>query len=376
MIALLELAQQQGLQKDDVCIHVITDGRDSEKQHAINYLNDLELEIERIGVGEIVSLSGRYFAMDRNENWERTEKYYKAIIGDSNQKFTLARKVLGEKYDDDEFSDEFLEPMIHENFTGIKNDDAIIFYNFRKDRARQLTKVFSEKDFKEFETTHKNNYFSSMTEYYDGLGNVAFPDFIVENILGQVLEKNSKTQLRISETEKYAHVTFFFDGGEDCNFEGEKKILIPSPDVATFDLKPEMASEEITKQLVFEIENSGQDFILCNFPNADMVGHSGELDAVKKGVEAIDSSLGKIIPVALENNYVIILAADHGNAEYKHANYETSHTKNLIPCTIISGFSEYKDLNLVGNLGLKNIAATVLKLLKIDIIENYKKTLF
>lgn len=383
IVALLELAKNQGLKKEDVIIHVITDGRDREEQYAVNYILDLENEMQRIDIGRIVTLAGRYFAMDRDNHWDRVEKYYKIICpssliqrSDSSRKtFSDPKKYLKEKYEDVEFSDEFLEPIACENYDGMKENDSIIDFSFRKDRERQIAKVFCEDDFSKFKIFHKNIYFVSMTKYYEGgLTHVAYPDVEVVSILGKILEENNKTQLRISETEKYAHVTFFFDGGKDYNFTGEKKILVPSPDVATFNMKPEMASEEITEKLIFEIESNSQDFILCNFPNADMVGHSGKHEAIKRGVEAVDKSLEKIVPIALEKGYVVMLAADHGNAEYKYGKHSTSHTNNLIPFTLIS--DDHRYIKLINDGGLKNILATIFKVMNIEKEDIHEKALF
>ncbi len=359
LLALVKLAKQEGLSREQVYIHVIVDGRDAPKQNALRYLDELETKLIEIGVGEVVSLGGRYFAMDRNENWERTEQYYKEMLGrGTGETFVKPTELLKERYLDSEFSDEFLAPLCHESFAGVQEHDAIIFYNFRKDRARQLSHAFVDENFIPFETYHKNIYFVGMTEYFEGLPHVAFPDLSVENPLGKVLAERGRTQLRISETEKYAHVTFFFDGGVDREFEGCSKILIPSPDVATFDLKPEMASREITEALISEIETNEQDFILCNFPNADMVGHTGNHEAIKKGVEAVDRALEKIIPRAIEHGYSIILTADHGNAEYKAGACETSHTANKVPCTCINfkkDFTEPHELSDIKSLVLSEM---------------------
>lgn len=386
LIALLELSKQQGLKKDDVYIHVITDGRDAGEQNAINYVLDLEKEMTRIGIGKIVTLAGRYFAMDRDNNWDRIKKYYDVICNsnkmDSGSNRILRRTfiepqdLLKEKYNDSEFSDEFLEPISYKKYDGLQEHDSIIDFNFRKDRERQIAHIFNDKHFSKFDTCHKNIYFVSMTNYYKQVLNVAFPDIKVKYILGQILEDYNRTQLRISETEKYAHVTFFFDGGEDYDFNGEKKIIISSPKVNTFDLKPEMASVEITKTLINEIENNAQDFILCNFPNADMVGHTGKYEAIKEAIYAVDRSLEAIIPVALENNYVVMVTADHGNAEYKHGKYLTSHTNNKVPFTIISNDLVYEKIVLKDNCGLKNILSTVLKILNIRERNIYEESIF
>lgn len=336
IIASLEFAKKSGLKKENVFIHVITDGRDAPRQNAYNYVLELQKKLDDLGIGKIVSFSGRYFAMDRNENWDRVEKYYSMLMGKPKDSFLDFEKLFRGRYSDKNFSDEFLEPISCEGFPGVLGGDSIIFTNFRKDRAQQLAKVFCEKNFSRFNVSHKNIFFMGMTEYYNGFDNAAFADIFVENTLGDILEKNNKTQLRIAETEKYAHVTFFFDGGQDKKFKGEKKILIPSPKVKTFDLKPEMAAAEITERLLFEIKHAKQDFILCNYANADMVGHSGNHRAIKEAVSFLDSEIAKIIPIALKENYAIVLTADHGNAEHKHGVYETSHTTSLVPATFIN----------------------------------------
>lgn len=386
LIALLELAQQQGLKKDHVLVHIITDGRDMEIQHSATYIHDLQIEMERIGVGKIVSLGGRYYAMDRNRSWEKTEIYYttithgassSAVTGDPDHStFTDPVAFMEQQYIDPEFSDEFLKPHVHVDYAGLAEGDGIIFYNFRTDRAEQLTRVFMDSEFSHFELNHLQVYFVSMTEYYDHLTQIAFPEIEVTETLGQVLEHHQKTQLRISETEKYSHVTYFFDAAVEQDFEGEKKIIIDSPDVATFDLKPEMASGELTKKLLHEILHTQPDVVICNFPNADMVGHTGNQDATKQGVEAVDQSIEKIVPRALENGYTIILTADHGNAEYKKDNFETSHTHSLVPCTVISGDPVLQNLDLESGMGLKNIAATILNILNIPAPDVYEKPLF
>lgn len=364
LLALLELAHQQGLKKDDVYIHIITDGRDTGEQEALKNIHDLQLKIHHIGVGKIVSIAGRYYAMDRNNNWERIQRYYSMLHADAPQ-YKSIDSFFKEYYMDTESSDEFIIPHVAQDFEGLQKTDVVVFVNFRKDRARQLTQVFLDSHFIHFKRPFFGIHFVSMTEYYKSIEHVAFPDIYVTDTLGEILEKHNKTQLRISETEKYAHVTYFFDGGADKDLEGSTQIMIPSPDVPTFDLKPEMASVQITESLIMELEHENYDFVLCNFPNADMVGHTGDHEATKRGVEAVDRSLEKIIPVALEHGYVVIVAADHGNAEYKTGIHETSHTANKIPCTIISKENKYVIKN-DHKFGLKNIASTILFLLNIQ----------
>jgi 2,3-bisphosphoglycerate-independent phosphoglycerate mutase len=379
LIALLELAQQQGCKKEQVAIHIITDGRDMEMQYAEHYIRDLEYEIQRIGIGHIMSLSGRYYAMDRNRNWNRTEKYYHALMNHhygSLPKFNDPCSFLKQKYSDRTFSDEFLEPTVSIDYKGLQTGDSIIFYNFRTDRAEQLTKVFMDSGFGHFELQHDDIYFVSMTRYYEGLTQVAFPDITISDTLGQVLEHYQKTQLRISETEKYSHVTFFFDAGTDRDFIGEQKIIIHSPDVPTFDMQPEMSSVEITERLISEIVHTSPDCVVCNFPNADMVGHTGNTQAIISAVESVDVSLQKIIPIALENRYAVIVTGDHGNAEYKKDTFETSHTHNKVPCTIISSNPEYQHAVLSSGMGLKNIAATICDIMAIPKPAIYEQSLY
>ena len=371
LIALLEMAKANGFTGDDVLLHVITDGRDAKEQNAIHYLRDLEKEIARIGVGKIVTLSGRYYAMDRNENWERTEKYYNVLFcPHSSPHFSSPEEHLLSLYKDASFSDEFLIPVTAQDFEGIQEADVLINYSFRKDRERQISHAVEDEDFPHFSRCGSRVYYVAMTEYYKGLKHVVYPDFEVKDTLGEVLADLGKTQLRIAETEKYAHVTFFFDGGREVDFRGEKKIIIPSPDVPTYDLKPEMSSREITNTLIREIEAEKHDFILCNLANADMVGHTGKKKAILKAVEAVDLGLSKIVPVALEHGYVVILTGDHGNAEYKHNEETTSHTKNPVPTTFI-GLSN--NVNLKEGLGLKNIARNVLDLMNVPSPEIYEE---
>ena len=379
LIALLELAQQQGCSTNQVAVHIITDGRDMEMQYAERYIRDVESELRRIGIGHIMSLAGRYYAMDRNRNWGRTEKYYQALMnhhGVSLPTFDDPCSFLKQKYSDSTFSDEFLEPTVSVHYKGLQTGDSIIFYNFRTDRAEQLTKVFMDSQFGYFELHHHDIYFVSMTRYYEGLTQVAFPDITISDTLGQVLEQHQKTQLRISETEKYSHVTYFFDAGTDRDFRGEQKIIIHSPDVPTFDMQPEMSSVEITERLIYEMVHSSPDCIICNFPNADMVGHTGNTQAIIAAVESVDRALQKIIPIALEHRYTIILTGDHGNAEYKKDNFETSHTHNKVPCTIISHNPDYQHVALSPDGGLKNIAATICDTLSIPKPALYEPSLY
>ncbi len=375
-LAFLELAKREGLKRDDVLVHVVTDGRDAEPQHARTYLAELLKAMDELGVGKIASLSGRYYTMDRNENWERTEKAYRMLRdgarpgGDC---FTDALAYLAERYEDARFSDEFLDPIPHCDYRGFRDEDVFVNISFRKDRERQISHVLHDETFTAFPRDRVPARYVAMTEYYPGLRYVAFPDLEVDEVLGEVIANAGKNQLRISETEKYAHVTFFFDGGKTVTFPKEEKIIIPSPDVPTYDLKPEMSSEELTERILEEIPK-GYDFILLNYPNADMVGHTGKMDAIIAAVEAVDRSLARIVPRALEEGYHILLTGDHGNAEYKNGGYATSHTANPVPFTYVA--REPLTTKLRGGLGLKNVAATVLRILEITKPDVYEREVF
>ncbi len=258
-------------------------------------------------------------------------------------------------------TDEFLPPMVKDKYQGVQKNDAVFFLNFRKDRARQLTHKIEEK------IAEYNLYFLTMTRYYDDFSaQVVFDNLKVKNTLGEILAKNKKKQLRISETEKYAHVTFFFDGGVNKEYEGKDEVIIQSPKVSSYDKQPEMNSVKLTERIILEMETSKYDFILTNFPNVDMVAHTGNIPATVRAVEAVDRAVKILVEKALVKNYLVILSGDHGNAEEIAENF-TSHTTNPVPCTIItSEFENKKDIFKEGVFGLGNIASTILKFMQIE----------
>jgi len=357
----LKFCKKEGLKNDQVILHLVTDGRDDDPKSGIAFLAEVAEKMEKYKVGNVGTISGRQFAMDRNKNWKRTEKYFQAFFdGKSSENFSCGMEKINSFYSKN-ITDEFLPPMVKEGYDGVHKNDSIFFLNFRKDRAIQLSEMIEEKilDF--------NLHFLVMTRYSKKFSaDVVFDDLKVENTLGDILEKKSKKQLRISETEKYAHVTFFFDGGVKKKHIGKDEILVNSPDVKTYDLKPEMSSAELTEKATEQIKRGNYDFIVLNFPNADMVGHSGNFDATVLAVEAVDKSVGRLAKVALENNFTVMLAADHGNAEEVSENM-TSHTTNKVPFTIISKELENKKSYLKkGEFGLGNIAPTVLEILEIE----------
>ena len=360
--ALLKYAKKEGLSNDDVILHIFTDGRDAYPKNAINYLAELAEIISKQKVGIVATIAGRYFGMDRNNNLDRTKKSFQAIFEAQGENFDCGLEKLEEKYQQG-ITDEFIEPLVKNGYGGVKNDDSVFFVNFRKDRARQLTKMILE---------NENKYrlkFASMTRYYkEQNSEIAFDDLIPRNTLGDILEKTGKSQLRISETEKFAHVTFFFDGGVAKKQKNRDDIIIPSPRVTTYDLKPEMSSKRLTEITLTEIRKEKYGFILLNFPNADMVGHTGNIESTEKAIEAIDKSCQLITEEALKENYIVILTADHGNAEEMIGKNITSHSKNLVPTTIISKEKltiKKNKLFSKERFSLQNIAPTVLALMGI-----------
>lgn len=361
--ALINVADEYGLK--DTFIHAFTDGRDVDPRSGKKILTDLESFLETSNA-RIASVVGRYFAMDRDNRWERIAKAYHLLvngIGKSSQNITADIQT---SYDNN-VTDEFIEPIIvTENnapITTIKEDDVVIFFNFRTDRGRELTKALTQEDFHEQNMHKLNLHFTTMTNYDDSYAdiNVIFNKDNLEDTLGDILSKNNKYQIRIAETEKYPHVTFFFNGGRETPFKNEKRILCPSPKVATYDLKPEMSSGEITAAIVPEINKNQADFICLNFANPDMVGHTGSMEAAIKSCEATDISTQKVIEAALANNYTTIVIADHGNCEKminEDGSPNTAHTTNPVPIIIVD-----KDINKVEDGILGDVAPTILKLI-------------
>ncbi len=361
-IALLEICKKEGL--ENVAIHAITDGRDTPPKSAKEHLRLLQDGIERVGVGRIVTVIGRYYAMDRDQRWDRTELAYNAIMKGDGKPVSDWETAIEESYAAGE-NDEFIKPRTID-YRGISEQDVMVFFNFRFDRTRQLTKAIVEPDFNEFARVSHNVHFVAMTHYYDN-GNFeeAFPEMENKNILGEVLAAHGKKQLRCAETEKYAHVTFFFNALRNDPFEGEDRILVNSPRVATYDLQPEMSAPEVCRKLVEAINTDKYDCVICNFANGDMVGHTGIFDAIVKAVEAVDNCVHDVVEAVLAKGGVCILCADHGNAEKTQladGSPMTAHTTNPVPLTIIGA----GDVSLRSDGALCDIAPTMLKLMGIE----------
>lgn len=340
---LLQLAKQKGASR--VYIHAFTDGRDVPPSSAYMYIDDMEKYIQKIGIGKIATVSGRYYAMDRDKRWERVELAYNALVYGRGNKAVSAGEAVINSYDNGK-TDEFIVPtVIEENnkpVATIKNGDSVIFFNFRPDRARQLTRALNDNIFKGFEREKLNLKFVTMTEYDATLENVyvAFNNEVYKNTLGEYVSKMGKSQLRIAETEKYAHVTFFFNGGVEAPNKNEDRELIPSPKVATYDLKPEMSAREVTSTVLDRLDQDKYDMIILNFANPDMVGHTGIFQAAKKAIEVVDECLGRIVSKILEKHGTVFITADHGNSEqmvdYSTGNPMTAHTTNSVPFLYIS----------------------------------------
>ncbi|MED3886197.1 2,3-bisphosphoglycerate-independent phosphoglycerate mutase [Priestia aryabhattai] len=369
LYALLRLAKSEGLEK--VYIHGFLDGRDVAPQSAETYLKELNEKIEEYGVGEIATLSGRYYSMDRDKRWERVEKSYRAMVYGEGPSYTSAEECVKDSYENGIY-DEFVLPSVITKEDGspvatIQDEDAVIFYNFRPDRAIQISNTFANEDFRSFdrgEKHPKNLHFVCLTHFSETVdGYVAFKPINLDNTLGEVLSQNNLKQLRIAETEKYPHVTFFMSGGREAEFPGETRILIDSPKVATYDLKPEMSAYEVTDALLAEIEGDKQDAILLNFANPDMVGHSGMLEPTVKAIETVDECLGKIVDAILAKGGTAIITADHGNADEVitlEGNPMTAHTTNPVPVIVTKQGLELREDGILGDL-----APTMLTLLDV-----------
>ncbi|MFZ4648296.1 MAG: 2,3-bisphosphoglycerate-independent phosphoglycerate mutase [Patescibacteria group bacterium] len=365
LFALLDLCQQQNFH--DVLIHVITDGRDAPVTESIEHLKKLQDKLSSLGFGQIVTISGRYFAMDRDNRWERTEQAYKTIVLGQGPEFSNPMQQVKICHQNDE-TDEFIQPRKLIGYNGFTAHDGVIFFNFRTDRPRQLTKAIIGEDFSDFKRELIPVDYVTITQYYEpSTAKVAFSNIPLSNLLGEVIGKAGLRQLRISETEKYPHVTFFFNGQAEEPNLGEDRVMISSPKVATYDLQPEMSVFGIADRLVAEIEKNIYDFIVVNLVNSDMVGHTGDIPAIIQAVEAVDLAQGKIIDAALQKNYVCLVLADHGNAEDKSAAVETSHTTHPVPVILISNNQDLNQKKLISNGGLKDVAPTILRLLDLPV---------
>jgi len=355
----------------DVFIHAFTDGRDTDPKSGLGFIKDLQSHLNET-VGKIASVSGRYYAMDRDKRWERVKMAYDALVNGAGEKATDAVQAIENSYKKN-ITDEFIKPCVivdeaQQPLAKIQDGDVVICFNFRTDRCREITQVLTQIDLPDFGMKKLSLDYTTMTEYDHSYKNihVVFSNDNLNNTLGEILEKHHLKQIRIAETEKYPHVTFFFSGGREIPFEGEKRILIPSPKVATYDLKPEMSAYEVTDALLPEIKNKTADFICLNYANADMVGHTGVWEAAIKAVETVDSCVEKVVTAGLENGYASFVTADHGNSDYminEDGTPNTAHTLNPVPFFIID--NEWKGKIRPGKLG--DIAPTILTMMDIEL---------
>ena len=364
LFALMEMAKRNNVK--NVYIHAITDGRDVPPDSAIEFIKTVEQEIVKIGVGKIATVVGRYYYMDRDKRWDRVEKGYNTVFNGVGTRYSTAENGVQASYKNKVF-DEFIEPIIVGDYTGVKDGDSVIFYNFRSDRAREISHAILDEKFSDFARIRKDVYYVGMTEYDVTLEGIhtAFPPKDIKDTLGEVLAYNEMSQLRIAETEKYAHVTFFFNGGVEKPNDLEDRILIPSPKVATYDMQPEMSANEVTEKVLEQIGK--YDVIILNYANCDMVGHTGIFNAAVRAVETVDTCVGKVAEKILEVGGVMLLTADHGNADvmmFEDGSPCTAHTTNLVPFSIIG--DSYKESALKEDMALCDIAPTMLEILGIE----------
>ncbi|MGN6416674.1 MAG: 2,3-bisphosphoglycerate-independent phosphoglycerate mutase [Pseudobacter sp.] len=368
--AIVSVCAEQGLR--EVYIHAFTDGRDTDPKSGYGFLTDLQNHLDVVKTGKIATVSGRYYAMDRDKRWERVQLAYDALVKAEGDKKTDALEAVRESYAHN-ITDEFIKPVVITNADGspvaqIKDGDAAICFNFRTDRCREITTVLTQQDMPDHGMKKLSLNYTTMTEYDSTFKDVhvIFENDNLHNTLGEILSANGKQQIRIAETEKYPHVTFFFNGGREEPFPGERRLMAPSPKVATYDLKPEMSAYDIVDLIVPEIEKQSADFICLNFANADMVGHTGIWDAVIKAVETVDKCVEKVVTAALANGYTVFLTADHGNADYMvngDGTPNTAHSLNLVPLFVIS--NDFKGTLKPGKLG--DIAPSILTVMQLPI---------
>lgn len=366
--ALTALCAAEGL--SDVLVHAFTDGRDTDPKSGLGFLGDLQDHLSKT-TGSIATVTGRYYAMDRDKRWERVKVAYDALVNalgeSSNDVLAAVKKSYGNGV-----TDEFIKPIVNKTIPDvkIKDGDVVICFNFRTDRCREITEVLTQADRPETGMQKLNLHYTTMTQYDHTFKNVhiVFENDDLRNTLGEVLEKHNKTQIRIAETEKYPHVSFFFSGGRELPFTGERRIMVPSPKVATYDLQPEMSAYEVTDAIVKEINDKTADFICLNYANADMVGHTGVWQAIIKAVETVDQCVEKVVTASLQNGYTVFLTADHGNADYainEDGTPNTAHTLNLVPLFIIDKI--WNGNIKPGKLG--DIAPTILKMMNLPVPE-------
>ncbi|MBQ9737349.1 MAG: 2,3-bisphosphoglycerate-independent phosphoglycerate mutase [Clostridia bacterium] len=367
LYGLLEMAKKNGLEK--VFVHCFMDGRDVSPTSGADFAESLVAKIRELGVGAIASVMGRYYAMDRDNRWERVEEAYKAMVKGEGNKDTSAVSAIKKSYNDGK-TDEFVVPTVITDKEGtplakISENDSVVFFNFRPDRAREISRTIVDPEFSGFEREFFNTCFVCMTQYDASMPNVdvAFKPQTLENTFGEYISRKGLRQLRIAETEKYAHVTFFFNGGVESVYDGEDRVLVNSPKVATYDLQPEMSAVEVTDEAVKRIESGSYDVIVLNFANCDMVGHTGVFEAAVKAVETVDECLGRVIDAIIKMGGVALVTADHGNADqmldYTTNGVFTAHTTNVVPLILIG---EESDLKLK-NGRLADLAPTMLDLM-------------
>ena len=362
LFGLLEMAKREGL--DKVYVHCIMDGRDVSVTSGVGFIKDLQAEMAKLGTGKIASISGRYYAMDRDFAWDRVEKAYSAMVYGEGVMNSDPVKAMEESYANG-VTDEFIVPTVVDKDGMIKGGDSVVFFNFRPDRARQITRAFVDEKFDGFE--RRNGFFPvkfvCMTQYDETMPNVtvAFPPEELKMTMGEYLASKHMTQLRIAETQKYAHVTFFFNGGEEKTFDGEDRILIQSPDVPTFDLQPEMSAYPVCDAVVEKIKSGKYDVVILNFANCDMVGHTGVFEAAVKAVEAVDECVGRVVDAAVSMGGAVIITADHGNADKMIGDDGkpfTPHSTNPVPFCVVGYNCKLKETGR-----LADIAPTMLKIL-------------
>lgn len=368
LYGLLELAKRKDF--ENVFVHCFMDGRDTPPASGEGYITKLEEKMKEKGIGKIASISGRFYAMDRDKRWQRVQKAYDAMVNGVGNKASSAIQAVEASYQKEIF-DEFIEPTVICNgdtpVAKIEPHDSVIFFNFRPDRAREITRTLVDPDFNEFETKKMNLDYVCFTQYDETMPNVkvAFKPKRLVNTFGEYVSKQGLNQLRIAETEKYAHVTFFFNGGEEKQYPGEDRILVPSPKVETYDMKPEMSAIEVTDKVVDAINSKKYDTIILNYANPDMVGHTGNLDAAIKAIETIDTCVKKVVDAVEAQNGVVIITADHGNAEqmidYKTGEPHTAHTTNLVPLILVG----MKDVKLKEGK-LADLAPTMLEIMGLE----------
>lgn len=364
---LLDVAAEHNMK--NVFLHAFTDGRDCDPKSGTNFIETIQ-DYMKETTGELATITGRYFAMDRDKRWERIKLAYDALVNATGEKSTNAIKSMEESYAKD-VTDEFIKPIIMTDENGhpkaqIKADDVVLFFNYRTDRGRELTEVLTQKDYPEFGMRTLPLYYVTLTSYDDSFKNIhiIYHTDNLENTLGEVLVKADKKQIRIAESEKYPHVTFFFSGGREKPFENEKRILCPSPKVATYDLKPEMSAFDIRDAIIPELDKKEVDFVCLNFANGDMVGHTGVMEAAIKACQAVDKCVEDVVAEALKNDYTTIIIADHGNCETMinpDGTPNTSHTTNPVPVILVD-----KDLKHIDDGILGDIAPTILELMGIE----------